>query len=143
MSTVDVETPQTASVVSKTSIDYGGYYTLSGHSFLAVHHLLQSMKDDIELDTAACFVIQTPTPDTLGRLMNAVIHTTIPRLDFEIPKTDLTSQRGGGGGGGNGAVFYACKTTREIQNMLEYMADYSSSAVVKGDFQLCERRIQS
>jgi hypothetical protein len=127
-----LETPQIAATGVSCSHEYV-YRTLSGHSFLALQHILESIHGTTEPDSAACLVVRAPTPDTLGRLINATIHTSIPRLDFEL-RNESSEQ-------GAAATFYACKRTREIQNMLEYLADYSSSAVVKGDFHLCERRV--
>ena len=126
-----LETPQIATTGVSCSHEYA-YRTLSGHSFLALQHILESIHGNTELDSAACLVVRAPTPDTLGRMINAAIHTSIPRLDFELRNESSTQ--------GTVATFYACKSTREIQNMLEYLADYSSSAVVKGDFHLCQRR---
>ena len=108
------------SPVSSSSDDYQ-CRTLSGKSFLAFKHLFGSINTK-EPDLAACLMVRVPTPDTLGRLINATRKTSIPRLDFDLQDN----------------AYFACKTSTEIKKMLAYMSDYSSSAVVDGDFQLCQ-----
>lgn len=124
----------TVHVATMHSSDAGEEYicrTLSGKSFLALSHLMESINDK-EPNLEACLVVRSPTPDTLGRLINASRKTSISRLDFELNNGVTTS---------GGATYFACKTTSEIKKMLAYMADYSSSAVAEGDFQLRQRTI--
>lgn len=96
--------------------------TLTATSFLVLKQLMDYMNID-EPDLAACVVVQAPTPDTLGRLVNATRQTSNPRLDFDLEQN----------------VFFACKTSKEAKVMLEYMADYSKTAVIQGDFQLFQQ----
>lgn len=96
--------------------------TLSGRSFLALKQLFDSINAS-EPHLAACLLVRAPTPDTLGRLINATRETSIFRLDFDLSES----------------VYFACKTSSEIKKMLAYLSDYSNSAVIKGDFQLCQR----
>lgn len=113
-----------SSPTSPTAFDEYQCRTLSGRSFFALKHLFDSMNTK-EPGLVACLVVREPTPDTLGRLINATRETHIARLDFDVQSN----------------VFYACKTSSDIKKMLDYMADYSNSAVIKGDFQLCQRTL--
>lgn len=98
------------------------FSTLTASSFLVLENLFEVMNVN-EPNLAACLIVQSPTPDTLGRFVNATCQCGVPHLDFDVQRN----------------IYFATKTSAEIKSMLSYMADYSSSAVIKGDFQLYQK----
>jgi hypothetical protein len=96
--------------------------TLTCTSFLVLKHLFDSVNSDEKGGSRACLIVTAPTPDTLGRLVNATRTSQDHELGFDLERDAL----------------FASKTGSEIKQMLEYLADYSSSAVVLGDFKLTE-----
>jgi hypothetical protein len=66
--------------------------------------------------------VDNPSPDTLGRLINAAQNVK------DFPNTlglDSSTNR-----------YFCKKTARDIDQMLEYLADFSTRAEISGDFQL-------
>jgi hypothetical protein len=96
--------------------------TLNCTSFLVLKHLFDSVDSDEKGGCRACLIVTAPTPDTLGRLVNATRTSQDHELGFDLERN----------------VFFASKAVSEMKQMLEYLADYSSSAVVLGDFKLTE-----
>ena len=68
--------------------------------------------------------VDNPTPDTLGRFINACQHAQ------DYPSTlglDAATNR-----------YFCRKTVRDIHAILVYMSDYSTSSKIQGDFTLYE-----
>jgi hypothetical protein len=66
--------------------------------------------------------VDNPSPDTLGRLINAAQNAK------DFPNTlglDASTNR-----------YFCKKTVRDIECMLEYLADYKTKAEISGDFKL-------
>eukprot|EP00934_Nitzschia_sp_Nitz4_P001866 Nitzschia sp. Nitz4//scaffold5_size260463//99010//100485//NITZ4_000973-RA/size260463-processed-gene-0.124-mRNA-1//-1//CDS//3329555313//1866//frame0 len=96
------------------------YKTLRSTSFLVLKHLFESI-NTLQPHLKACIIVTTPEPDMVGRMVNAASRCTIPRLELDVRTNSL----------------FACKSSEDIKTMLTFMADYSSSAVIGGDFLLC------
>jgi hypothetical protein len=87
--------------------------------------LLRAIRPVEERSAIHCtFRVDNPTPDTLSRFINACqrakAHPGTLGLDANINR------------------YFCRKTMSDIKIVLEYMADYSTSAVIEGDFQLLE-----
>jgi hypothetical protein len=79
-----------------------------------------SQRDDIHCSLR----VDNPTPDTLGRFINAC------RAAKDFPSTlglDASTNR-----------YFCRKTIRDIHAILEYMADFSTESRIKGEFNLYE-----
>jgi hypothetical protein len=108
---------------SKASSDALHCRTISCNSFLVLKHLFDSINEQEE-DFPASLIVKSPTPDTLGRLINACRASPDERSELGV---DI-----------NNNTYFATKSSKEVKAMLNYLADYSSSAVVSGDFKLVE-----
>ena len=78
----------------------------------------------MEPSLEACLVVPAPSPDPLGRLINAVRQTTTQRLDMDLQQH----------------VYYTCQSSVDMKTILAYMGNHSSSAVISGEFHLFQRR---
>ena len=108
---------------SKASSDSLHCRTISCNSFLVLKHLFDSINEEDE-DFPASLIVKSPTPDTLGRLINACRACPDERNELGV---DIQKN-----------TYFATKSSKEVKAMLSYLADYSSSAVVAGDFKLVE-----
>jgi hypothetical protein len=115
----DIETSKKATSTS----DELHCRTISCNSFLVLKHLFDAINEEDE-DFPASLIVKAPTPDTLGRLINACRACPDERNELGI---DIKRN-----------TYFATKSSKEVKAMLNYLADYSSSAVVKGDFKLVE-----
>jgi hypothetical protein len=100
--------------------------SMTGTSFLVLKHLFDSVNTD-DGDLSASLVVKAPTPDTLGRLINATRQCQEHDLGFNLEQN----------------VYFAATTSREMKHVLAYLADYSSSAIVAGDFKMSEKEKQA
>jgi len=120
--------------------------TITGTSFVALKHLFhplnrrgkRSSKDNLSL-LPASLSITNPTPDTLGRFLNACASTckisgeTITKIGYDV----LPSPSGGK----NGLIFYVSDTSQRVKEILNCLADYSGvSEVGEADFRLEQLR---
>lgn len=122
---VTVKPDETAT--SKASSDALHCRTISCNSFLVLKHLFDSINNDEggeDEDLPASLIVKSPTPDTLGRLINACRACPDKRSELGVDIKNNT--------------YFATKSSKEVKAMLNYLADYSSSAVVAGDFKLVE-----
>jgi hypothetical protein len=108
---------------SKASSDLLHCRTVSCNSFLVLKHLFDSINEGDE-DFPASLIVKSPTPDTLGRLINACRACPDKRSELGV---DIQKN-----------TYFATKSSKEVKVMLNYLADYSSSAVVAGDWKLVE-----
>ena len=140
------------SVKTKTRIKYETR-TITGTSFVAVKHLFHpvnrlrqkkassSNRDFSQLP--ACLSISNPTPDTLGRFLNACASIpgknsggdTATKIGYDIlPPSSFTNSK-------NGIMFFVTDTTHRVKEILNYMADYGgASEVGEADFRLEQLR---
>ena len=123
----DKENSIPASVISTslTSVPPTDFHcrTITCNSFLVLKHVFESINKE-NGDLPACLLVNAPTPDTLGRLINA------GRLfggDQNEVGMDVAEN-----------LFYAAKSSTDIKRMLGHLSDYSTSAVVKEEFKLVE-----
>jgi hypothetical protein len=97
-----------------------GYTVMASFDVLA--RAIRPLK---EKDNIGCSLrIDNPTPDTLGRFINAC------QAAKDYPATlglDASTNR-----------YFCKKSIRDILIILEYMADFSTQSRVRGDFQLYE-----
>lgn len=135
----DVET-QNSSMNQKQHQTGFEHRTLSGQSFLVLKHMFdvlnpycdgdnQSDANDDGLDgidddegLPACLMVANPTPDTLGRFINAAISEKCS-IGFDLQDN----------------CFFISSTTYIIATVLTNLADYNATAVVQGFFDLYER----
>jgi hypothetical protein len=111
------------------------YRTLSGTSFVVLKHLFDSVsvdadehhRDGDECDDKeelpVCLMVANPTPDTLGRFVNAACLSEDCDIGFDLRDN----------------CFFVSSSASKIKRMLEHLADYSHSAVVHQQFKLYER----
>jgi len=120
--------------------------TITGTSFVALKHLFRpvnpsdkSSQDDPAL-LPACLSIANPTPDTLGRFLNACANTSgkisyTTRIGYDILPPVSSSN------GKHGIMFFVTNTSKRIKEILGDMADYSGpSDVGDADFRLEQLR---
>ena len=99
-------------------------YTVMG-SFDLLRRALQPLNDEILNGVPKLFCslrIDNPTPDTIGRFINAC------RQAKDYPNTlglDSSTNR-----------YFCRKTLRDIRNILDYLADFSTTAEISGDFMI-------
>ncbi|KAL3929816.1 MAG: hypothetical protein SGARI_004647 [Bacillariaceae sp.] len=87
--------------------------------------LLRAIRPVQESSAIHCsFRVDNPTPDTLGRFVNACqrakVHTGTLGLDVSINR------------------YFCRKSMSDIKTVLEYMKDYATSSKINGDFQIQE-----
>jgi hypothetical protein len=100
-------------------------------SLLVMKHVFDNInKEDGHLP--ACLLISSPTPDTLGRLINA---TNQQKRTCQDDCNDNDNELGMDM---DRNLFYTSKSSHDVKRTLDCLADYSSSAVVRGDFKLVE-----
>ena len=134
-SLVNITTPATTPVSSYPASEYH-CRTITCNSFLVLKHVFESInRDNSELH--ACLLVNTPTPDTLGRLINAGRHSDAV-VDNTTSSNSSVDQYNELGMDITENCFYAAKSSAEIKTMLGYLADYSTSAIVKEEFKLVE-----
>lgn len=98
-------------------------YTISG-PFDVLLRALEPMLDHESITTCS-LRIDFPTPDTLGRFVNAC-----QQRAQDYPCTlgmDAAMGR-----------YFCRKTVRDVSGILEYMADFSTNAKISGDFTIFE-----
>jgi hypothetical protein len=110
------------------SVPSEGYTVLGSFDLLrrALRPLAETNSNDTEEDAPRhCSLrVDNPSPDTLGRLINAAQNAK------DFPNTlglDASANR-----------YFCKKTVRDIEFMLEYLADFSTKAEISGDFKLFE-----
>jgi hypothetical protein len=109
----------------RTCADFAEYQT-EGYTVKAsldvLHRAIRPVQERSVLHCS--FRIDNPTPDTLGRLINACrrakIHPSTLGVDASINR------------------YFCRKNMSDIKIILEYMADYSTTAKISGEFQLLE-----
>lgn len=118
-------TTKTTSPVPNPASDFDGYqyFSFVAQSFVALKHLFEPI-NMMEPGLEACLVVPAPSPDALGRLINAVRQTATQRMDMDLQQH----------------VYYTCQSSADMKAILAYMGNYSSSAVISGEFHLCQRR---
>jgi len=125
--------------------------TITGSSFVALKHIFDPVNRSDKCSSTehcdlsllpACLSISNPSPDTLGRFLNACAATpskisneTTTKIGYDIlPSSSPTN-------GKSGILFFVSNTTRRIKEILDCMADYSNtSAVGEADFRLEQLR---
>ena len=75
-----------------------------------------------ESQLPALIMVSNPTPDTLGRFLNASSHTSgicssSTEIGWDIVSSTCT-------------VFYVAATSQTVKEIVNYLADYSSSAII-------------
>lgn len=132
--------------------------TITGTSFVPLKHLFhplnrpakKSSKNNPSL-LPASLSISNPTPDTLGRFLNACASTckisgeTITRIGYDIlpPPSSTTTSSGTSTStvSKNGILFFVSDTSQRVKEILNRMADYSGvSEVGEADFRLEQLR---
>mmetsp|Transcript_65572 Transcript_65572/g.73407 ORF Transcript_65572/g.73407 Transcript_65572/m.73407 type:complete len:207 (+) Transcript_65572:137-757(+) len=136
--------------------------TITATSFIVLKHLFQPMNvstnhsssssdDDraAKFDSSllpACIMISNPTPDTLGRFINA--SATVSRSSSEdatntmgwdiLPSSLSTSTNNNSNN--KSTVLFVSDTSQHVKQIVDYMADYSKTSVVgESDFVLKQR----
>ena len=105
--------------------------TIGCHSFVVLQQLLETVAQSTNHnnhpeDFPACLIVTAPTPDTLGRLIRAVISTNHNisasiGVDFETQTLYVTSPN-----------------SRRIAALLQELADYTASAMVDESFSMIQ-----
>jgi hypothetical protein len=126
------------------------YRTITGTSCMVLRHLfdpLNTIEDNnnsnnLIMDSArlpACLLVINPSPDTLGRFLNAAAHaagyrecnnhhgtpTTSATVGWDLLASSSSSLKQQ-----KTVIFYISSTTCEIKYALEYLSDYNSSAII-------------
>jgi hypothetical protein len=122
------------------------YRTITTTSFIVLKHLFEPMNSTSEGSSPssggaekfnpsllpACILISNPTPDTLGRFLNAsavvangnISNGSINEVGWDIlPPTPTTNN-------GQSTVFFVSNTSQCVRGIVDYMADYSNTSVV-------------
>ncbi|OEU23266.1 hypothetical protein FRACYDRAFT_233438 [Fragilariopsis cylindrus CCMP1102] len=129
------------------------YRTITTTSFMVLKHLFEPMNSLSKGDSSssggaakfnlsllpACILVSNPTPDTLGRFLNAsaavangnISDGSINEVGWDIlPPSPTTTN-------GQSTVFFVSNTSQYVQGIVDYMADYSNTSVVgESDFTL-------
>ena len=143
--------PSTLSTASSLSSKYESR-TITGTSFMVLKHLFDPMNHFERSSSAensapsilpACLLISNPSPDTLGRFLNASAavsgssEMTTSEIGWDIASSPSIN-------GKNNTIFFLSSTCQHVKEILDYMADYSKTSVVgKADFRLKQRRCVS
>jgi hypothetical protein len=125
--------------------------TITGTSFVALKHMFHPVNRSDNCSSAqnrdpsllpACLSIANPTPDTLGRFLNAcavtpnkISYETTAKIGYDIlPSSSSTN-------GKSGMMFFVSNTSQRVKEILDCMADYSGTSVVgDADFRLEQLR---
>jgi hypothetical protein len=109
----------------RTCADAGEYQTEGYTVKASLDVLARAIRPVDEKSVIHCsFRIDNPTPDTLGRFINACQQAKIHPNTLGM---DTTNNR-----------YFCRKTMDDIKIVLNYMSDYSTRSNVVGDFQLLE-----
>ena len=125
--------------------------TITGTSFVALKHMFHPVNRSDKCYSAknrdpsllpACLSIANPTPDTLGRFLNACA-VTPSKISYETTATigyDILPSSSSANGK-SGMQFFVSSTSGRVKEILNCMADYSgTSAVGDADFRLEQLR---
>mmetsp|Transcript_189 Transcript_189/g.336 ORF Transcript_189/g.336 Transcript_189/m.336 type:complete len:319 (-) Transcript_189:98-1054(-) len=109
----------------RTCADAAEYQTEGYTVRASLDVLARSIRPVIESSVTHCsFRVDNPSPDTLGRFINACqqaeVHPSTLGMDSSINR------------------YFCRKSMGDIKMVLNYMADYGTKASVAGDFQLFE-----
>lgn len=130
--------------------------TITGKSLVALKHMFDAVNQcssdrpssaeqrDRSL-FPACLSISNPTPDTLGRFLNACVDavkpsktssaSTVIQIGYEILSCSSSAT------GKHGIMFFVSNTNERIHEIVDSMADYSGTSVVgEADFRFEQRR---
>ena len=133
--------------------------TMTGTSFVALKHMFdpinRSSSEEPSINDPsllpACLSISNPTPDTLGRFLNACATAPSKEADGEAPAApplppppkigfDIIPSSSPSNGKGT-MKFFVSNTSKRIREILDSMADYSgTSAVGEAEFRLEQLR---
>jgi hypothetical protein len=126
--------PATATAPTPTPDVKYQFRTLTGTSCMVLKHLFDPLNNATTTKTAttnnvgvdesqlpALIMVSNPTPDTLGRFLNAASHTSGICSSTEIGWDVVSS---------TSTIFYVATTTQTVKEIVNYLADYSSSAIV-------------
>ena len=129
------------------------YRTITTTSLMVLKHLFEPMNSLSEGSSSssgeaaklnpsllpACILISNPTPDTLGRFLNAsavvangnISDGSINEIGWDIlPPSPTTNS-------GKSTIFFVSNTSQYVKGIVDYMADYSNTSVVgESDFTL-------
>lgn len=125
--------------------------TITGTSFVALKHMFHPVNSSDKCYSPknrdpsllpACLSIANPSPDTLGRFLNACAVTpnkdsyeTKATIRYDILPSLFSNN------GKSGIQFFVSSTSRRVKEILDCMADYSgTSAVGDADFRLEQLR---
>jgi hypothetical protein len=148
-------TPTTATLSPSPSSSLPSKYqyrTITTTSFMVLKHLFEPMNSLSEKSSSssgrtkfnpsllpACILISNPTPDTLGRFLNAsaavasgnISDDSINEVGWDIlPPLSTTNND-------KSTVFFVSNTSQYVKGIVDYMADYSNTSVVgESDFTL-------
>jgi hypothetical protein len=102
-----------------------GSFDLLRRALRPLQEAITANKDNIPSSSCFCSLrIDDPTPDTLGRFINAC------QIAHDFPRTlglDAVSKR-----------YFCRKTVRDVLIILDYLADFSTNANVSGEFRVME-----
>jgi hypothetical protein len=113
-----------------SSTDRYQFRTITGTSCMVLQHLFAPLNSaDKDSLLPASLVVSNPSPDTLGRFMNAAAHAKRKKTKGS---NTTTATVGWDIAYGGQMVFYVSSSTKEIKDVVEYLSDYNHSAIVNG-----------
>jgi hypothetical protein len=148
--------PDTATLSPSLSSSLPSKYqtrTITTTSFMVLKHLFEPMNSLSERSSSssgeakfnpsllpACILISNPTPDTLGRFLNASATVASGNISADdsinevgwdiLPPSPMTNND-------KSTVFFVSNTSQYVKGIVDYMADYSNTSVVgESDFTL-------
>ncbi|KAG7365709.1 hypothetical protein IV203_028379 [Nitzschia inconspicua] len=120
------------------SSDRFQFRTLTGTSCMVLRQLFDPLNVEDE-NLPACILVSNPSPDTLGRFLNAASsakrkhHFNVATVGWDILVRGSGCNNIKNSSSCNSeTIFFVSSTTMEIKDILEYLSDYNSSAIVNG-----------